>query len=39
VLFDERRTPPAYLAPGDRVRFVAIAAEAWDAYATPPADW
>jgi inhibitor of KinA len=39
VLFDEQRTPPAYLAPGDHVRFVAIPAEAWDAHAGPPADW
>lgn len=26
VLFDERRDPPSVLAPGDRVRFVAVAA-------------
>jgi KipI family sensor histidine kinase inhibitor len=39
VLFDERRDPPAYLRPGDQVRFVAIAAEAWERYAGPPADW
>lgn len=39
ALFDERREPPAYLAPGDRVRFVAIAASAWDRYAGPANDW
>jgi KipI family sensor histidine kinase inhibitor len=39
VLFDERRDPPAYFAPGDRVRHVPIAASAWDAFAGPAADW
>jgi KipI family sensor histidine kinase inhibitor len=39
-LFDEQRDPPAYLAPGDRVRFVAIASGDWDRYASdPPSDW
>ena len=38
-LFDPRREPPAYLAPGDRVRFVPIAPDAWDAHARIPADW
>jgi KipI family sensor histidine kinase inhibitor len=38
-LFDEQREPPAYLAPGDRVRFVEIRAGEWDRYAGPPDDW
>ena len=38
-LFDERRDPPAYLAPGDRVHFVPIAASEWDRYTGPPGDW
>jgi KipI family sensor histidine kinase inhibitor len=32
-LFQEDRRPPAYLAPGDRVRFVAIDASDWERYA------
>ncbi len=32
ALFDARRTPPALLAPGDLVRFVAIAPEDWAAH-------
>ncbi|HEX2767036.1 MAG TPA: 5-oxoprolinase subunit PxpB [Candidatus Limnocylindria bacterium] len=38
-LFDARRDPPAYLAPGDEVRFVAIGVDAWDGHRGPPADW
>jgi KipI family sensor histidine kinase inhibitor len=38
-LFDERRAPPAYLAPGDRVRFVPISADQWQRYERPPSDW
>ena len=39
-LFDARRDPPTYLAPGDRVRFTAIEAGDWDAHAAvAPADW
>jgi KipI family sensor histidine kinase inhibitor len=39
VLFDPRRDPPAYLAPGDSVRFVPIRPADWDEHAGPPADW
>lgn len=40
ALFDEGHDPPAYLAPGDHVRFVAIAAGEWDRYASnQPSDW
>ena len=39
ALFDPRREPPAYLVPGDRVRFVAMAADAWDDLRGPAADW
>lgn len=38
-LFDAGRNPPAYLAPGDHVRFVAIAANEWDRFVGPPDDW
>jgi KipI family sensor histidine kinase inhibitor len=38
-LFDHSRDPPAYLAPGDRVRFVAIQASEWDRFARCPNDW
>jgi allophanate hydrolase subunit 1 len=38
-LFDASRDPPAYLAPGDRVRFVPIAASDWDRLASCPDDW
>ena len=38
TLFDPSREPPAYLVPGDRVRFVAIAADAWDGFGAPAAD-
>jgi KipI family sensor histidine kinase inhibitor len=37
--FDPRRDPPAYLVPGDTVRFHPIERYAWDAHAGPPADW
>jgi 5-oxoprolinase (ATP-hydrolysing) subunit B len=39
TLFDPLREPPAYLVPGDRVRFVAIAADAWDELRGPAPDW
>jgi KipI family sensor histidine kinase inhibitor len=39
TLFDETRTPPAYLAPGDRVRHVPIAAGEWSRLAGPAPDW
>ena len=38
-LFDPRRDPPAYLLPGDRVRFRALATNAWRAHGEPPDDW
>ena len=38
-LFDPSRDPPAYLAPGDRVRFVPIAASQWDRLSNCPDDW
>lgn len=39
TLFDPHRNPPAYLAPGDVVRFEALRPEGWDASAGVPADW
>lgn len=39
VLFDPRREPPAYLAPGDSVRFEPITAESWSDRAGPASDW
>ena len=39
ALFDARRDPPAYLLPGDRVRFEPIDASAWDERAGAPDDW
>jgi len=39
VLFDPRREPPAYLAPGDRVTFVPIGAADWPEDAGPAGDW
>lgn len=39
ILFDPRRDPPAYLMPGDRVRFERIGAEEWDGRAGVPDDW
>jgi len=38
ALFDEHHDPPSYLAPGDRVRFVAIAAGDWERYASAPSN-
>jgi KipI family sensor histidine kinase inhibitor len=38
-LFDAERDPPAYFAPGDRVRFRSIPAADWERYAGAPADW
>jgi KipI family sensor histidine kinase inhibitor len=38
-LFDLSRDPPAYLAPGDSVRFVPIAASEWDRFTRCPDDW
>lgn len=39
ILFDPRRDPPAYLVPGDRVRFEPVDASAPERSAGPPADW
>jgi KipI family sensor histidine kinase inhibitor len=39
VLFDETRDPPTYLAPGDRVRHVAVGASAWDELVGVATDW
>jgi KipI family sensor histidine kinase inhibitor len=39
TLFDPHRDPPAYLLPGDRVRFEPIDTGAWDGRAGPPDDW
>lgn len=39
TLFDPRRDPPAYLVPGDTVRFEQIAAGDWGARAGVPEDW
>ena len=39
VLFDARRDPPAYLGPGDVVRFQPIHTEDWDAHAGVASDW
>jgi len=39
TLFDPRRDPPAYLAPGDSVRFEPIEAAEWDARVGAPEDW
>jgi allophanate hydrolase subunit 1 len=38
-LFDPRREPPAYLLPGDRVRFVPMGADDWDRHGQPRDDW
>ncbi len=38
-LFDPRRDPPAYLIPGDTVRFEPIAAADWGLHAGPRDDW
>ncbi len=39
VLFDPRRDPPAYLVPGDRVRFERMGAADWDARVGVADDW
>src|SRR6185436_2764670 len=39
ALFDPRRDPPAYLMPGDRVRFEPISSEEWDGRSGVPDDW
>jgi KipI family sensor histidine kinase inhibitor len=39
TLFEPRRDPPAYLLPGDRIRFEPIDASAWDDRAGAPDDW
>ncbi len=39
ALFDAARTPPAYLEPGDRVRFVPIDRTEADRHAGPAEDW
>jgi KipI family sensor histidine kinase inhibitor len=39
TLFDPHRDPPAYLAPGDVVRFEPIEAGEWDQLSGPPDDW
>lgn len=39
ALFDAARTPPAYLEPGDRVRFVPIDRREADRHAGPAEDW
>jgi KipI family sensor histidine kinase inhibitor len=38
-LFDARRDPPAYLLPGDRVRFEPIDVATWDECVGAPDDW
>jgi KipI family sensor histidine kinase inhibitor len=38
-LFDPHRPGPAYLEPGDRVRFEPIDAADWSRRAGPPSDW
>jgi KipI family sensor histidine kinase inhibitor len=39
TLFDARRDPPAYLVPGDAVRFEAIDASEWERRAGAQDDW
>lgn len=39
VLFDPRRDPPAYLAPGDTVRFEPIEPDAFASHARAAGDW
>jgi len=39
TLFDPMRDPPAYLVPGDRIRFEPIGAAAFDGRRGPPEDW
>jgi inhibitor of KinA len=38
-LGNERRNPPAYLRPGDRVRFEPIAPGDWPRFSDTPTDW
>ena len=38
-LFDPHRDTPAYLLPGDRVRFVRIGPDEWERSAQPREDW
>jgi KipI family sensor histidine kinase inhibitor len=38
-LFDPHRSGPAYLEPGDRVRFEPIDGADWSRRAGPPGDW
>lgn len=38
-LFDPDRDPPAYLVPGDAVRFTSISRDEWQARAGTPEDW
>jgi len=39
TLFDPARRPPAYLVPGDRVRFEPMPLDEWSARSGPPSDW
>jgi KipI family sensor histidine kinase inhibitor len=39
TLFDPHRPRPAYLEPGDRVRFDPIDEADWSRFAGPPSDW
>ena len=39
MLFDPRREVPAYLLPGDTVRFRALPSDAWPGHGRAPADW
>jgi KipI family sensor histidine kinase inhibitor len=39
ALFDPRRDPPAYLAPGDVLRFQPVTSEELERSAGPAADW
>ncbi|MDQ2690369.1 MAG: 5-oxoprolinase subunit PxpB [Chloroflexota bacterium] len=39
ALFDPRRDPPAYLAPGDTVHFRPISVDAWDDHSGVAEDW
>lgn len=39
TVFDPRRDPPAYLGPGDVVRFLPIDVGEWERGAGAPADW
>jgi inhibitor of KinA len=38
-LWDVRHTPPAYLRPGDRVRFEPMKPADWQRFSDAPADW